>query len=160
MSLHRLIAIVLVTPPALAILCAAAIALAERAGTTLFAAVPPANLAEAAAMGRADDVVRRLALGDDRHRVYDLRTEVISSAVRRATPVEAAMWSRQLLMVQLLDGAGAIADLSQRQESACLAADLELQDIVEDLSPSGPPGCTPQRAHDRVLTRTTAAIAR
>jgi hypothetical protein len=75
-------------------------------------------------------------------------------------PVEAAMWSRQLLMVQLLDGGGAIGDASEREEFACLAADLALEDIVEYLSPSAPPGCTPQQAHDRVLARTAAATVR
>ena len=152
-SLQRLLAFALLTPPLLAILCAASIGIAERSGTTIFGSAPPANLAEAAAMGRADDVVRRIELGEDRRRVYELRPEVISPAVVRAMPVEAAMWSRQLLMVQLLDGEGAIGDSSEREEFACLAADLALEDIVEYLSPSGPPPCAPQQARDRVLAR-------
>jgi hypothetical protein len=143
----------LVVPPMLALACATLVSIAERSGTTVFSAVPPANLAEAAAMGRADDVVRRLGLGEDQRRVYDLRPEVISSAVLRATPVEAAMWSRQLLMVQLLDRAGAIADAGQRRALACLAADLELEDIVEYLSPAASPACVPQAARDAVLAR-------
>ena len=104
-------------------------------------------------MGRADDIVRRIELGEDRHGVYELRPEVISSSVVRAMPVEAAMWSRQLLMVQLLDGEGAIRDSSERQAFACLAADLDLRDIVEYLSPAAPPQCTPDEARDRVLAR-------
>ena len=151
--LQRLLAAALVTPPVLAIFCAVAIVIAERSGTTVFGSAPPANLAEAAAMGRADDIVRRIELGEDRHGVYELRPEVISSAVVRAMPVEAAMWSRQLLMVQLLDGEGAIRDSSERQAFACLAADLDLRDIVEYLSPAVPPQCTPDEARDRVLAR-------
>jgi hypothetical protein len=144
----------LVLPPILAIGCVAVISMAERSGTTLFIAEPPANLAEAAATGRADDVVRRLDEGEDRWRVYDLRPDVISSAVLRATPTEAAMWSRQLLMVQLLDRAGAIRDAEERRGLACLAADLDLEDIVEYLMPSDAAGCVPQAARDAVLART------
>ena len=151
--LQRLLAAVLVTPPMLVILCAMAIAIVERSGSTVFGSSSPANLAEAAAMGRADDIVRRIALGEDRHRVYDLRPEVISSAVARAMPVEAAMYSRQLLMVQLLDGEGAIRDSSEREAFACLAADLDLGDIVAYLSPAAPPRCAPGTARDRVLKR-------
>jgi hypothetical protein len=150
---QRLLAIVLVLPPMLAILCGVTVGIAERSGTTVFGSTPPANLAEAAAMGRADDVVRRIELGEDHRRVYDVRPEVISSAVLRTTPVEAAMWSRQLLMVQLLDRAGAIADAEERRALACLAADLELEDIVAYLTPAAGRSCVPHEARDRVLAR-------
>lgn len=151
--LQRPVIMALVAPPAVVIVCVALVGIAERSGTTIFGALPPANLAEAAATGRGDDVVRRIDVGEDHQRVYDLRPEVISSAVVRATPVEAAMWSRQLLMVQLLDRAGAIADDEQRRTLACLAADLELEDIVEYLSPAAAPACVPQAARDAVLAR-------
>src|SRR5688572_28344337 len=143
----------LAAPPCLAIACLLAVVIGERAGTTVFGAVPPANLAEAAATARGDDEVRRLALGEDRFRVYPLRPEAISSTVLLATPMEAAMWSKQLLMIHLLDRGGAIRDAAHRRELACLAADLDAQDIVEYLSPQGPPDCIRDEARQRVVAR-------
>ena len=144
--------VALVVPPMLAIVCVVLVGVAERSGTTIFGSQPPANLAEAAALGRADDVVRRLDLGEDHQRVYDLRPEVISSTVLRATQTEAALWSRRLPIVRLFDRAGAI-DTARRRELACLAADLDLEDVVEYLSPAAPPRCAPGTARDRVLKR-------
>jgi hypothetical protein len=87
-------------------------------------------------------------------RVYDLRPDVISSVVLRATPMEAAVWSGRLPLVQLLDGGGAIQDDAHRREIACLAVDMEMDDMVEYLSPDGPPDCVPREAYERVLART------
>jgi hypothetical protein len=151
---HRLVGLALAVPPALVILCTFAVAAGERTGVRVFGAVGPANLAEAAATGRADDVVRRMRAGEDPSRVYDLHPDAISSIVLRATPLEAAVWSRQLLMIQLLDRAGAIQDAAHRRAIACLAMDLEMGDIVEYLSPGGTPECVPREAYDRVLART------
>ena len=120
-------------PPTLAIFLVLAIAGAERTGATLFADVAPANLAEAAAAGRGDDVVRRLRRGEPLHRVYPMRSEATHSPVARATPASAAVLSRQVLMVQLLDRAGAIAP-GDRRELACLAVRLDLPDIAEYLA--------------------------
>ena len=157
--LDRGLTLALAVPPCLALACVLSVALAERAGGTLFAATPPANLAEAAAMGRADDVARRLALGEDRFAVYDLRPEVISSAVRKATVAEAAMWSRQLLMIELLDRGKAIGD-TNRLELACLGVDLGVdEEIIDHLSPGRPPDCVPEGARDRVLARTASSTA-
>jgi hypothetical protein len=154
----RVLTAAVALPPSLALLFVLAVAAAERGGGSLFAGPSPANLAEAAASGRGDDVVRRLRAGEDAFRVYDLRPDVISSSVQRATPAEAAMWSRQLLMIHLLDRGGAIGD-AQRPELACLASDLGLDDVVEYLSPAAPPTCNPQAARDRVLSRTARALS-
>jgi hypothetical protein len=152
--LTRVLAVAMAAPPCLALLCVLGVAIAERSGTTLFSAAPPANLAEAAAAGRGDDVVLRVHRGEDLHRAYRLRPEVSYAPVLHATPAEAAMWSGQLLMIQLLDREGAIADPAHRQELACLAADLEVDEaIVKYLSPDGPPDCVPQQARARVMAR-------
>jgi hypothetical protein len=92
--------------------------------------------------------------GEDPFRVYGLHPDAISSVVLFATPMEAAVWSRQLLMIQLLDREGAIQDAAHRREIACLAADQEIGDMVEYLSPGGPPECVPREAYERVLART------
>jgi hypothetical protein len=151
---HRLVGIALAGPPVVVMLCVFAVGVGERTGVPVFAAAGPANLAEAAAGGRADDVVRRLRASEDPLRVYQLRPDVISSVVLRATPMEAAIWSGRLPVVQLLDGGGAIADAAHRREIACLAADMEMDDMVEYLSPGGPPECVPRQAYERVLART------
>jgi hypothetical protein len=150
----RLIGIAIAGPPVAVILCVVAVLIGDHAGARVFAGVPPGNLAEAAGTGRADDVVRRLRLREDPFRVYGLRPDVISSIVLRATPAEAAMWSRQLPMVQLLDREGVLGDASRRHEMTCLAADLDLQDIVAYLSPGGPPECVRGQAMDAVRART------
>ena len=152
--MHRLAGLALAGPPVLAVLCVLAVVVAEQSGARAFGAPPPANIAEAAGTARADDMLRRLRLGEDPHRLYDLRPEVISSTVLKATPLEAAVWSRQELIVRLLEREGALRDDAHRQEIACLAADLELDDMVEHLSPGGPPDCVPGQARERVQART------
>jgi hypothetical protein len=150
----RLVAWALALPACAAFAAVLAIAGAERAGRGVLAGAPPSNLAEAAATGRADDVVRRLRRGEDPQRVYDLRPEAISSVVLKATTLEAAIWSRQRLMIELLDREGAIVDEAHRRELACLAADLDSPDVVEYLSPGGAPGCARGEVFNRVLART------
>ena len=95
MNLSRTIAVVLALPPSLALAGMLSIAVAERSGAVLYGDALPRNLAEAAAMGRGDDVVRRLRLGEDLRRVYPVRPDVTYSPLTRATPTEAAVWSRQ-----------------------------------------------------------------
>jgi hypothetical protein len=149
---HRAILVAIITPPMLALGLVFAIAAAEVTGHTLFADVVPSNLAEAAAAGRADDVVRRIQGGEAVQLVYPVRPDATHSPLTRATPAEAAVWSRQLLMVHVLDRAGAIP-AADRDDLACLALDLELHDIAAYLAPAGANACVPQRARERVLTR-------
>ena len=152
MRLERALALAVAVPPSLALAGMLAVALAERSGGALFADAVPSNLAEAAVMGRGDDVVRRLRLGEDAHRVYPVRPQPTHSPLTQATPAEAAIWSGQRLMIELLDRAGAIGD-GDRRELACLAADLEADEIVAYLAPSATGECVPQRARERVLAR-------
>jgi hypothetical protein len=126
----------------------------ELLGRTPFAVGPFRNVAEAAGMGAASDVLRMLGNGDDPNRVMPVRGEIISSSVKQATALEAAIWSRRRELIELLDRRGAIVDASIRQHLACLAADLDARDIVEFLSPGRAPGCERGRALDLVLERT------
>ncbi|NOT25026.1 MAG: hypothetical protein HOP16_02885 [Acidobacteria bacterium] len=112
----------------------------------------PKNSAEAAGLARAADVLRFLRMGEDPHRVYPVRPEVISSAVLRVTTLEAAMWSRQLELVQLLDDQHSITR-EDRATLACLAADLKVDDVVEYLAPEGTGYCTPGQTLERVIAR-------
>lgn len=114
----------------------------------------PENLAEAAGMGNAAEVVRRLRLGENPGRVYVTREFVISPQITRVTTVEAALWSRRLEMIQLLDAEGAIVDGRTRRELACLAADLDLPEIADYLGGGSMPACVPMTAMERLVART------
>lgn len=143
----------------LAPLCVAAagmawVAGAERAGFSPFAGVIARNSAEAAALGRASEVLRLLRQGEDPRQVYPVRPDIISSAVRRATTLEAAIWSRQAELVELLDAHDAIG-AGDRDALACLAVDLQVEDIVEYLAPGGTTHCEQGKAMARVIARTT-----
>ncbi len=128
----------------------------ERAGAAPFAGLAPQNSAEAAGLASAGDLLRFLRNGEDLRRVYVVRPEIISSAVRRATTLEAAMWSRQVELVQLLDRWSAF-DRNERAALACLAADLRIDDIVEYLAPDGTAHCEPGEALERVLARSRSS---
>jgi len=141
-------------------LCAAAagtvlVTVGERVGAAPFAGLAPQNSAEAAGLASAGDVLRFLRKGEDPRQVYAVRPEIISSAVRRATTLEATMWSRQLELVQLLDRQVSF-DFGERAALACLAADLKIDDIVGYLAPDGAGHCELGRALERVLARSSS----
>jgi hypothetical protein len=160
-SLPRVLMAALGGAPCVVLLGALGVGIAERSGGTLFAAPTPANLAEAAGADRADLVVRFLRAGQDPARVYPIHRDVISSAVLHATALEAAIWSRQLEMIELLDRAGAIPPAGDaRRALACLAADLRVDDIVEYLSLPDAAPCVPEQALNAVMARTVSAEER
>ena len=130
------------------------VAAGEQVGATPFAGLMPRNSAEAAALGSAGELLRFLRRGEDPHAVYPMHPSVASSAIARATTLEAAMWSRQLEMIQLLDREGAIDSLD-RPALACLAADLRIEDVMEYLAPEGVEECEPGSALARVAARTS-----
>ena len=152
--------IALAAPLAMAAAMLVVIAIGERVGATPFGGLVPANSAEAAGMGSAAHVLRFLRMGEDPNREYPVRSEIISSAVLRTTTLEAAMWSRQVELVELLDREGAIVGQEQRRALACLAADLRADDIVEYLAPEGVAFCEQGKAFERVLARTSGAATR
>jgi hypothetical protein len=144
----------LLIPLAAAILWIAWVVAAERAGATAFSGLVPHNSAEAAGLGRAGELLRFLRHGEDPHRVHPVRPEILSSAILRATTLEAAMWSRQLELIQLLDREGTMTDPAERAALACLAADLQLDDVAEYLGARSNGGCEPGQALERVVART------
>ena len=156
-GIRHLIAVAVAVPLVGVTIYLGAIAAAERAGGTWSAARAPANLAEAAGSARADLVVRFLREGQDPARVYPLHPDVISSIVRHATALEAAIWSRRLPLIELLDREGALPEGADRRALACLAADIEVDDVVAYLSPDGAAACMPGEALEGVLARTRGA---
>jgi hypothetical protein len=156
---------ILIAVPVLAATAAMlGIAVGERVLPAAFAAHRPMNSAEAAALGNASEVVRLLRHGEDPARVYPIRREIIGDSVQQATTLEAAMWARSVELIRLLDNERAIADDGTRQALACLAADLELPDVVDVLDDRPAGGgtnadhggtCEPGAALKRVLDRTS-----
>ena len=151
------VAVALVAPIGLATAGIAWVAAGERAGVHPFAGLTPQNGAEAAALADASGLLRFLRRGEDPHAVHPVRPDVISSAILRATTVEAAMWSRQVEMIKLLEREGVIHGDEQRASLACLAVDLHIDDVVEYLAPEGANSCQPGQALARVTARTHSA---
>jgi hypothetical protein len=150
-------ALALVAPIGAATIGVLTVAAGECAGAAPFAGVIARNSAEAAGLGRAGEVLRFLREGEDPRAVHPVRPEILSSAILRATTVEAAMWSRQVEMIELLEREGAIEGPDERQALACLAADLEIGDVVEHLAPAGVSSCEAGQALARVVSRTSSA---
>jgi hypothetical protein len=157
MRLPVVIALALVAPIAAATAGILSVVAGERHGASPFAGLVPRNSAEAAGLGRAAELLRFLRNGQDPHAEYPVRPEILSSAILRATTVEAAMWSRQLELIELLEREGAIDGNEEREALACLAADLQIDDVVQHLAPAGVSGCEPGQAIARVAARTSTA---
>jgi hypothetical protein len=126
----------------------------EWSGRTLFSEGLPRNIAEAAALNSDSIVMRLMIAGEDPSRVVDVRPFAISSAVRRVSGLEAAVWGHSLELMTFFDRAGAIGDGEHRRRLACLAADLGHEDMVEYLAPTGAPECEAGRMVAEVEART------
>lgn len=125
----------------------------DAGGRTPWSPGPLRNIAEAAGRGEASEVLRMLREGQDPNRVWTVRPEIISSAITRVTALEAAVWSRRAQQMELLDREGAIKGADTRRYLACLAADLPVDEVVQYLSPAGPPECVPGEPLKRVSAR-------
>ena len=126
----------------------------ELSGRTLFSQGLPHNIAEAAALNNDSAVMRLLTAGEDPGRVVEVRPFVISSAVRRVSGLEAAVWGNSLELMAFFDRAGTIGDGENRRRLTCLAADLRHEDMVAYLAPNGAPPCEAGRALAEVEART------
>ena len=159
MPLSAALALALMVPVGATTVMIAWVSASERIGAHPFAGLAPQNSAEAAALANAGELLRFMRRGEDPHDVYSVRPEVISSAILRATAIEAAMWSRQVEMVRLLDREGVIRDGDERALLTCLAADLQIDDVVEYFGAEQASRCAPGQALGAVTARTAAAGA-
>ena len=146
--------LLLALPGIMATIGLAVVVAVERVDPDAFVSDRPLNAAEAAAAGDAAEVLRRLRFGEDPTRVEPLRPGIASSGVQRATTLEAAMWSRELEMIQMLDRHGAIVEPQTRRHLACLASDLDLADIARYLA-ADVAHCEGDHALQHVIERTT-----
>ncbi len=90
--------------------------------------------------------------GQDPALVYAVRPDAISSAITRATALEAAVWGRSERLIRMLDRMGSI-DAPTRRHMACLAEDIRPEDIKTTLAGSGVPTCVPGAAYSLVQNR-------
>jgi hypothetical protein len=109
----------------------ALIACAEVMGRAPLSEGGPRNFAEAAGMARASEVLRRIEDGEDPSRIEPVRPFIISSALTQVSALEAAVATRRIELVQMIDRLGALREPQMRQHLACLAGDLGIDDIVE-----------------------------
>lgn len=141
----------LLCPMSIAVAIVLAFAAAEMAGHTPLSYEPPRNLAEAAGLGIASEALRYLREGSDPNQVVSVRPDIISFEITRVTALEAAIWSRRVQLVRMLDREGALADAAVRRHVACLAVHLAVEEIVAYLAPAGLSDCDPD-ATIRVIT--------
>jgi hypothetical protein len=133
------------------------VAVGEWRGRSPLGLPPFRNSAEAAAAGDAPTALRYLRMGDNPTRMYPLRSDVISSRIVSATTLEAALWSRHIEMIRVLDREGAIVDADERRQLACLAQDLDLPDIANYLAPDQT--CVRGAALERIIARSKPEVA-
>jgi hypothetical protein len=148
----RLIAWIAALPPLLGTLLLAYVACAEAAGGAPLSDGVALNLAEAAGMARVSEVVRLIEDGHDPSRIEPVRAFILSSTLTQITALEAAVATRRVELVALLDRQGAIHSEDTRAHLACLAVDLEIDDIVEYLAPRGN-ACRPGAALEAIAQR-------
>lgn len=125
----------------------------DAGGHTPFAYQTPRNLAEAAGMATSAGVLRFLRAGADPNVIEPVRPEIISSAVTHVTGLEAAMWSREIALVRVLDQEKRIDGDGRRQYLACLGTALGTRDLVTYLAPEGVKGCDPAEVTRRIEAR-------
>jgi hypothetical protein len=112
----------------------------------------PANVAEAAGMGLDAETLRLLRRGNDPRRLYPVRPDIISSSVTRANAFEAAVWSRRVKVMRLLDNEGRLSR-QEKQRLACLATGLGVKSVVDYLAPDGVIGCDPEAVFAAIEAR-------
>jgi hypothetical protein len=135
----RGVALAMAGAPVIALLLLGGFAVSETLGHTPLAYPRPANIAEAAGMGRGAEVLRFLQEGADPTVVLPVHPEIISSSITRATALEAAIWGRRVEMIRMLDRLGVIGPA--RAHMACLARDIRAADIAEYLGAESPDAC-------------------
>jgi hypothetical protein len=142
--------------PGLVFLLIAGHAAAERAGLEPLA-WRPANIVEAAAAGDAAYVLRDLRRGVDPRRALPVAPDVLPDPIRLATPLEAAVWSRRLEPIEVLERNAGL-DGRERAALACLALDWGAPEIARHLAAGADPICVPGRALAEVEARTTGVL--
>ena len=150
--MSRAVAAAALVPVALATAITLAFAALDAAGRPPLSHTRPANMAEAAGLGIAAETLRFLRAGENPVQIRPVRQDIISSSVTRATALEAAIWSRRVELIRLLDRERAIPQ-AQRPYLACLATAIRAADIAEYLAPGGVAPCDPEATYRAIAAR-------
>jgi hypothetical protein len=145
--------VALLVPAVAAMVLLAFFAVAEMSGWTPLSYEPPANIAEAAGMAMESELLRFLRQGQDPSAVYEVRPDIISSSITRVTALEAAIWSRRVRMIDILEREGAIGSDETRRHLVCLAEDIRADELAEQLAPEGAHDCAAGHASRYVEAR-------
>jgi hypothetical protein len=148
-----MLALGLAAPIVLATAAVLAFSGLEIVGRTPSAIGPPRNIAEAAGMRAASEVLRLLDYGEDPNRVMPVRADIISSEITSVTGLEAAIWSHHREMVELLDRRGTIVDPETRRHLICLTVDVGDEAILAYLTKGAEPDCVRGAALELVRER-------
>jgi hypothetical protein len=131
-----------------------AVETAERSNRAWWEGTRPANAAEAAAFGRAADLVRLLRRGDHPEQIVAVRAGMIRESPAWLSPVEGAIWSAGPAMIRLIEREGAVLTDARRRQLACLARDLGEAASAEYLTQGESMTCAPGAALADVRART------
>lgn len=146
--------IALAAPIVLAACLALGAQAAEWSGRDWWSDTRPRNAAEAAALGRAGDLVRLLRLGDHPEQIFPVRDGMLGESVAWVSVIEAAMWTEGAAMIRLLEREGAVITDSHRRRLACLARDLGRQSTADYLLPGEGTACVAGATLAAVRART------
>ena len=95
-----------------------AVEAAEWSGHDWWGGARPRNVAEAAAIGRAADLVRLLRRGDHPEQVLPVRAGMIRESPAWLSAIEGAMWTDGAAMIRLLERDGAVLTDAMRRQLA------------------------------------------
>lgn len=152
-GVRNLIAVSVAAPVLIGTLLTSVFVLGEVAGRAPLVGDSPGNIAEAAGLGSGAEVLRMLRRGDDPMRPLPVGPEIISREITRVTALEAAVWSRRIRLVQLLDREGAIRGDEARRHVTCVAVAVGVDEVVEYLSPQRTPACDPEQVIHAIRRR-------
>jgi hypothetical protein len=130
-------------PPVSVLACAVSVLLLAALGFEPVWANIDVTLVEAARDGDIAEVYRLVQAGENPNRSGAVRLD--SGRVVTLTPLEAAVESRQVEVLEVLMNAGARASEGERQILICLAAAVSAAEVAEyvhsTLTPAAPPDC-------------------
>jgi len=143
-TLSRSAMAALLAAPVVATLVLTVFVVLDVAGGTPLSYRGPSNVSEAAGMGLGSEVLRFLREGQDPRRIRSVRPDIISPNITQVTALEAAIWSRRIQLVRLLDRQGVLSDAGERARLACAARAIQLEDVERYLAPEGLSSCDPE----------------
>ena len=154
MKPNRLTLAVLTAPVLAAACLVLTVQAAEWSGRDWWSDTRPANAAEAAAWGRAADLVRMLKRGDHPEQIFAVRGGTLRESPAWLTAIEGAMWTEGAAMIRLLEQEGAVLTDSHRRRLACLARDLGRDSTADYLMPIEQTACVAGATLAAVRART------